>query len=79
MLNVQIRDCEKDLLFPRNNEVKDLPVDLLIGGEVTRPPAANLQFLNNGRNTISFGDAPCSVCSVNEKLLQEARSLSSDF
>ena len=51
-----------------------MPVDFLIGGEVTRPHAANLQFANKGRNAISFGDAACSVSRPNENLLQETHS-----
>ena len=39
-----------------------------------RPHAANLQFASKGRNSISFGDAPCSVCRANENLLHETHS-----
>ena len=39
-----------------------------------RPHPANFQFPSKGTNSISFGDAPCSVCRANEKLLQERHS-----
>ena len=39
-----------------------------------RPHAANLQFASKARNSISFGDAPCSVCRANENLLHETHS-----
>ena len=54
--------------------VKDLPVDFLIGGEVMRPHAANLQFLEKGKNTISFYNAFCSVCHENFRVLRESNS-----
>ena len=54
-------------------QVQYLSVDFLLGKEVLRSHADNLQFASKGSKTISFGDVPCTLCRVNE-LLQEAHS-----
>ena len=54
--------------------MRELSVDFLKGGEIRRRQAATLQFANKGTNSISFGDAPCSVCRANDRLLQETHS-----
>ena len=39
-----------------------------------RPHAANLQFVQKGRDTISFCNASCSVCHENYRVLSEMNS-----
>ena len=54
--------------------VKLPPVDFLIEGEVRRPHAAYLKFIQKGRNTISFCNASCSLCYENHRVLSDNNS-----
>ena len=54
--------------------VKDLPIDFLIGGEVMRSHAANIQFDQKDRNNISFCHASWSLCHENHRVLREMNS-----
>ena len=54
------------VIFHEVGVVKHLQLNLFIRGDAMFPHDTYLQIANKGRNTISFVNAPCSICHANE-------------
>jgi len=50
--------------------VKDLPVDLLLGGELMKPHGCMLQYVTSGRNVFKLGNKTCATCKENYELIR---------
>ena len=51
-----------DVVYHEVGVVKDLPVAVLLGGELMRPHCCSLQYTATGRNNFHLRTPSCSVC-----------------
>ncbi|KAF0097232.1 MAG: hypothetical protein FD142_3166, partial [bacterium] len=53
--------------------VHDLPVDVILGGELMRPHQCTLQYADSGRNEFHMGLATCDKCDLTRERLREKK------
>ena len=63
-----------EVVYHEMGVVKELPVPILVGGEMMRPHCCSLQYTAAGRNNFYLGVSSCSICRSNLTFLQGEHS-----